>query len=237
MSRSFTPSRRSTRFGQLGRGRLGHGETWRETLWNRPSWADGTLARRVLAAVFALAAIVLFLRGTADSERVPVLVAARDLPPGHLLQTSDLRTASYEPGALPAGAVGDPSTLTGAVLAAAMRAGEVVTDLRVVGPRLAATAIGTSDGRIVPIRLADNAVTGILRGGDRVDVIAATESAPMNARILASNAAVVLVSGSPKHQEARSSTAERVVLVAMSSRDAAAVAAASLSTALTVVFH
>ncbi len=106
------------------------------------------------------------------------------------------------------------------------------TDLRVVGPRLAAVATGARDARIVPIRLADNAVAEILRAGDRVDVIGGEEQGARPARSLATDAAVVL-SGPGDGRGAK----ERVVLVAMDAEHATVVAAASLHTALTVVFH
>ncbi|WP_280233468.1 SAF domain-containing protein [Nocardia cyriacigeorgica] len=217
---------------------LGRGETLREALWNRPPWADGLLARRLLAGALTAAAIILLFRGDPDTDRMSVVVAARDLAPGHLLESSDLRVVERESGALPGGAVHDPAQLLGATLTGAMSGGEILTDLRVIGPRLAAVAAGAADARIVPIRLADTAVADILRAGDRVDVIAADESdraTARPARTLATDAAVVLISGTPGATPAGS--ADRVVLVAMAADNAVAVAAASLSTALTVVFH
>jgi Flp pilus assembly protein CpaB len=196
------------------------------------------LARRLLAGALTAAAIVLFLRGDPGADRMSVVVAAHDLPPGHLLESSDLRVADRESGALPGGAIRAPAPLIGATLTGAMRSGEIVTDLRVIGPRLAAVAGGAPDARIVPIRLADTAVADILRAGDRVDVVAADESdrsTSRPARTLATDAAVVLISGASGATPTR--TADRVVLVAMAADNAAAVAAASLSTALTVVLH
>lgn len=215
---------------------LGSGETWRDAFANRPPWADALLVRRLLAAIFAIVAVALFLRGDPDDTRAAVVVASRDLAPGHLLEPVDLRIAHYPSWALPAGTVHDVAPLNGAVLTAALRAGEIITDLRVVGPRLAAVAAGTTNARIVPIRLADNAITDVLRAGDRVDVVAVEESDAAAARTLATDATVVLVSGSPSEPGPGRAT-ERVVLVALDSARAAAVAAASLSTALTVVFH
>ncbi|WP_433758889.1 SAF domain-containing protein [Nocardia sp. CA-135398] len=215
---------------------LGRGDTLRSAIWNRPPWADALLARRLLAAALTALAIVLFLRGDPGSARAEVVVAGRDLPPGHLLEATDLRSTHLESGALPAGAVDDIAVLVGATLTGAMRTGEVFTDLRIVGPRLAAVATGAGDARIVPIRLADTAVAEILRAGDRVDVIGAEEQGGPGtrpARLLAINAAVVLVSGPGDRRGAP----ERVVLVAMDAEHATAVAAASLRTALTVVFH
>ncbi|MEU1984100.1 SAF domain-containing protein [Nocardia sp. NPDC019395] len=228
-------SRIRTRPGVNARGRLGSGDTWREAFDNRPPWADAVLLRRVLAALCAVAAAVLFLRDDPERVRVSVVVAARDLAPGHLLEPADLRLTELSPGAAPDGAARDPGALTGAVLTAALRSGEVLTDVRIVGPRLAEVATGAPDARIVPIRLADTAITGILRAGDRVDVVAADTTDPVRATTLATDAAVVLVSGSPT--EPGAGRTERVVLVALDARRAAAVAAASLSSALTVIFH
>ncbi|WP_416563635.1 SAF domain-containing protein [Nocardia testacea] len=231
MSRTRPPAR--TGIGH--RARLGVGDTWRDAFADRPPWADGVLLRRVLAALCALAAVALFLRGDPAHARIPVVVAARDLPPGHLLTAADLRLASYPPDAAPDGAATDSAPLHGAVLTAALRAGEVLTDVRVVGPRLAEAATGRPDARIVPVRLADTAITEILRAGDRVDVVAAGTEDPALAQTLAVDAAVVLVSGPPADSGNRH--AERVVLVAMDARRAAVVAAASLNSALTVIFH
>ncbi|QIS06246.1 flagellar biosynthesis protein FlgA [Nocardia brasiliensis] len=201
--------------------------------WQRPPWADSLLARRVLATGLVVLAAVLFLRGDPDAERTTVVVAGRDLAPGHVLTDGDLRAEPRESATLPTGVVRDPTTVLGATLTGATRAGEVFTDLRVVGPRLAAVATGARDARIVPIRLADTAVTEILRAGDRVDVIGGAEQGSRPARTLATDAAVVLVSGPGDGRAVK----ERVVLVAMDAEHAAVVAAASLHTALAVVFH
>ncbi|WP_280268229.1 SAF domain-containing protein [Nocardia wallacei] len=216
---------------------LGRGPRWDPARY-RPAWADATLARRLLAAALAVLAGVLFLRGDPRAQQVEVAVAARDLAPGRILGSDDLRLAPRPAATLPTGAVRELRPVLGATATGAVRAGEILTDLRVVGPRLAAVAAGTREARIVPIRLADNAVADILRAGDRVDVVAAEESADGAhgtgpPRTLAVDAAVVLIAGAGKPR----GTEERTVLVALDAARAAAVAAASLRTALTVVFH
>lgn len=193
----------------------------------RPPWADGILLRRLLAVALLALAAALALRGDPNARRTEVMIAARDLAPGQILGPDDLRAASRETTSLPDGFARSPAPLLGATLTGAVHSGEILTDLRVIGPRLAAVATGSPDARIVPIRLADNAVAAVLRAGDRVDVVVHP------ARTLATDAAVVLVSGgdSPRDSD------ERVVLVALDAQHATAVAAASLHTALTVVFH
>ncbi|WP_107659345.1 SAF domain-containing protein [Nocardia suismassiliense] len=205
----------------------------RFAVWRRPPWADSLLARRLGAAVLIVLAIALFLRGDPGAERTSVVVAGRDLVPGHVLAASDLQSSPREAAALPAGVVRNAADVIGATLTGAMRGGEIFTDIRVVGPRLAAAATGARDARIVPIRLADNAVAEILRAGDRVDVVGGEEQGARPTRTLATDAAVVLVSSPGDGRAAK----ERVVLVAMDSEHATIVAAASLHTALTVVFH
>ncbi|WP_405160643.1 SAF domain-containing protein [Nocardia sp. NBC_01499] len=212
---------------------LGRGGGPRFGVWHRPPWADGLLARRLLALGLVLLAAILFLRGDPGAERASVVVAGHDLAPGHVLEADDLRSAPRESSALPDGVVRDPAAVIGATLTGAMRGGEVFTDIRVVGPRLAAVATGARDARIVPIRLADTAVADILRAGDRVDVVGGEEQGSRPARTLATDAAVVLVSGPGDGRAGK----ERVVLVAMDAEHATVVAAASLHTALTVVFH
>ncbi|MET8425288.1 SAF domain-containing protein [Nocardia sp. NPDC004860] len=202
---------------------------------SRLIWADAVLLRRAGAVALLVLAGFLAVRADPAAGHTPVLVAARDLPPGQVLGDGDVRVAARETATLPAGAVREAARLRGATLAGALAAGEIVTEVRVVGPRLAAVAAQSADARIVPIRLADNAVAEILRAGDRVDVVAGEDSGGGGrpARLLAADAAVVLVSGT---ENPRGRT-DRIVLVALDSRRAAAVAAASLRTALTVVFH
>jgi Flp pilus assembly protein CpaB len=205
-----------------------------------PGWAHTVRARRVLAAALALLAVAVAFRGDPDARRVDVVVAARDLPPGQLLGSADVRTVGHDAGTLPDGVLRAPDLAVGRTLAGAARSGEPITDVRVLGARLAELAGGTADARIVPVRLADRGVAELLREGDRVDVVTATESggaagaAPSGggARILARDAAVVLVAEAGDRRDA-----ERMVLVALPTEQATAVAAASLSSALTVVFH
>lgn len=218
---------------------LGRAPRWEWFRHRRPAWLDGTLVRRILAAALTALAGFLLLRGNPAAERVEVVVAAHDLAPGRAVAATDLRTATFSANSLPGGAIHEPAPLLGATLSAPMRAGEIFTDLRVLGPRLAAAATAAPDARIVPIRLADNAVAEVLRTGDRVDVVAAAEAdtpAATPARTLAAGAVVVSIperSGTGK----TSRSEDRVVLIALDSAHATAVAAASLRTALTVIFQ
>lgn len=218
-------------------GNLGRGRSAEILAGLRPAWLDLTLLRRLAAAGLAAVAAFIALRANSGGEHTSVVVAARALRPGQILAAADLRHAELPSGDLPEGVITDAGQLLGAISTGAVRTGEILTDLRIVSPRLAAAATGTADARIVPIRLADNAIADILRAGDRVDVVAADEGRERSptARTLATDAAVVLVSDTGDDR-AREST-EHVVLLALDPQRAAAVAAASLHTAMTVVFH
>lgn len=215
----------------------------------RPGWAHAAMLRRVLAVLLTALGVALMLRGNPDAVRTPVVVAAHDVAPGRLLTADDTRVVYRAAGTLPSGALRDPNQVAGRTLAAAVRAGETLTDIRLLGPRLAAAATGDANARIVPLRLADAGVAELLREGDRVDVVATVDdagipeqkgigdnsAAPPEPKIIAADAMVVLVSD--PQSGPRNAGKDRVVLLAMGAQPAITVAAASLSSALTVLFH
>ncbi|MFD4183126.1 SAF domain-containing protein [Rhodococcus sp. NPDC058514] len=212
--------------------------TWADRLsrLTRPGPARVTAVRRVLAAALALTAVVLLLRGDPADDRVAVVAAAHDLTPGLILGADDVRLVELVAATVPVGALRTLDDAVGHTLTGPARAGETLTDVRMLGPRLANAATNSSDARVVPIRLADPEVTDLLREGDRVDVLtvdADTDGPAPAARVLASAATVILVSPNDSGHGAR----ERVVMLALPSDQATTVAAASLSTALTVTFH
>jgi len=125
--------------------------------------------RRLLAAVLVAVAVAAGLRAGADPPppRELVLVAARDLPSGAALDADDLVEVGFAPGTAPAGLAEEP---VGRLLASPLRAGEAVTDVRLVGPALTEAHAGLV---AVPVRLPDAGMAGLLRVGDVVDLVAA----------------------------------------------------------------
>ena len=112
----------------------------------------------------------------------------------------------------------------------------MITDVRLMGPRLADAAAGP-DARIVPLHLADTALVDLIRPGDVVDVLAASVSdtgPDARPQVIASDAVVVLVS---EKQKAAGSGGDRVVLVALPARAANEVAGAALVHTVTLTFH
>ena len=123
--------------------------------------------RRLLAALLAGVAVAAGVHtATAPPQpAVGVLTAARDLPAGTVIGGDDLVTVSFAPGSVPSGAARD---LVGRTLAAPVRQGEPVTDVRLVGPALTA---GDPELTAVPVRLPDADMVELLEVGDRIDLI------------------------------------------------------------------
>jgi Flp pilus assembly protein CpaB len=204
----------------------------------RPDWTRTAAARRVTAGALVVLAGVAALRPDPADGRAEVVVFAHDLAPGVELTAADLRIESRSKTTIPDGSQADPATLVGSTLAGPARRGEVITDVRLLSPRLAEATAGP-DARVVPLRLADAALLDLIRPGDVVDVLAADSATPGGAvdeqpRVVATDAIVVLVSEevtSPGRGD------DRVVLVALPAHTANEVAGASLTQAVTLTLH
>jgi len=196
------------------------------------------LARRVAAGGLVVLAGVATLRSNPDGDRVEVVVAARDLTPGIALNPDDMRVEKRLTATVPDGSQASLGAMVGATLASPTRRGEVLTDVRVLGSRLAESTAGPG-ARIVPLHLADSALIDLVRVGDVVDVLAAPATdAPTGTaavtKVVATDAVVVLVSTKQKVQAADS---DRVVLVALPARVANTVAGSALGQAVTLTLH
>jgi Flp pilus assembly protein CpaB len=163
-----------------------------------------------------------------------VVVAVRDLHPGTALTPDDVRLEKRLATTVPDGSQADLGAVVGSTLASPTRRGEVLTDVRLLGSRLAESAAGPG-ARIVPLHLADSALIDLVRVGDVVDVLAAPANDSQGAsRVLAADAVVVLVSAKQKVQAADS---DRIVLVALPARVANTVAGSALGQTVTLTLH
>jgi Flp pilus assembly protein CpaB len=199
----------------------------------RPDWSRTLAARRAASGVLVILAAVVALRSDPQGDRTEIVIAARDLTSGVELTADDVRLENRTAATVPDGAQSDIGALIGATLAGPARRGEVLTDVRVLGPRLAESVAGP-DARIVPLPLADSAVLDLVRPGDVVDVLAAGTEADARPQLVATDAVVVLVSEKPKGAGAGG---DRVVLVAVGAHAANQVAAAALLQTVTLTFH
>src|SRR3954470_5345354 len=115
--------------------------------------------RRAAAALLAAMPLALALRPEAapgaqrSEQRLPVVVAGHDLAAGTVLTATQLRTTRLPPAYLPAGVVPGPASLVGRGVAGAVRAGEPLTDVRLVGQGL--TRLLQDHEVAAPVRLAD----------------------------------------------------------------------------------
>ncbi|MGH3558224.1 MAG: SAF domain-containing protein, partial [Mycobacterium sp.] len=143
--------------------------------WLRPDWSRTVLARRIAAAALVVLAGVAALRPDPGGDRAEVVVAARDLSPGAALTPEDLRLEKRLATTIPEGSQADIGVIVGSTLAGPTRRGEVLTDVRLLGRRLAESTAGP-DARIVPLHPADSALADLVRPGDVVDVVAASDA-------------------------------------------------------------
>ena len=207
-------------------------ERW-DVLWRGSGFGRTLLLRRATAAVLVGVAAVLALTPETGSA-VAVVVAARDLAPGTVLEASEVTMRGLPAPVVPEGAARTPTTVLGRTLAAPVRRGEPLTDVRLTGPDLARTVPAGPDAVSVPLRLADPDVATLLHPGATVDVVTVgkRQDEPVvlarSARVLA-----VLEVGTP-HGGTREG---KLVLVALDPMAATRVAAASLSQTLTVTVH
>lgn len=216
------------------------GESLNPTLLNRfsralrPDFTRTLLARRIAAGGLVVLAGVAALRPDPADADTEVVIATHDLSPGVTLTADDVGVERRSATTVPDGALRDVDLVVGATLAGPARRGEIITDARVLGSRLAGLAAGP-DARVVPLHLADAAVLDLIRPGDVVDVLGAvsaeTDAAP---RVVATNAIVVVVSA---RQKSAGAGDDRVVLVALPGAAANALAGATLVQTVTLTIH
>jgi Flp pilus assembly protein CpaB len=202
----------------------------------RPDWSRTVAARRIAAGALVVLAAVAALRPNPAHSHTDIVVAARDLAPGIELSAADVQLESRTATMVPDGSQSDVAAVVGATLAGPARRGEALTDVRLLGPRLAESAAGPN-ARIVPLHLDDTALLDLIRPGDVVDVLAApTSDSGVDSRpqVMATGAIVVLVSGKPTGAGTGS---DRVVLVALPAHAANEAAGAALVQTVTLTFH
>ena len=126
-----------------------------------------------------------------------IVVAARDLDRGTVLQASDLKVSQFK-GTL-AGSFSSPAQLTGATLVEAVKQNEPLLEERVVskvpGPGSAGSSVPTGL-RAVSIRVSESdGLIGLLRPGARVDLQAVQDrNGGLELRTILQNVEVVAVS-------------------------------------------
>jgi Flp pilus assembly protein CpaB len=205
-----------------------------EALRCRSGFGWMRLLRRAVAAVLVgLAAVLALAPGRASSADDAVVVAAQNLAAGTVLEPAQVTLRGIPRQAVPDGAARVPSAVLGRTLAAPVRRGEPLTDVRLTGPDLTRASSTNPDAVSVSLRLADPGVAALLRPGTTVDVVTVGERQDEPV-VLARGARVLAVLETAAHTGER---AGKLVLVALDPVAATRVAAASISQTLTVTFR
>jgi Flp pilus assembly protein CpaB len=204
--------------------------------WWRELRRAATWHRRLLAAGLAAAAVAVGLQVLQPSPlpTVDVLAAAVDIDAGATLAASDVTTLAFPASAVPAGALAPGTSVAGRAVAGPIRAGEVITDVRLVGPALVA---GLGDGLVAaPVRVADAGTAGLVRPGDRVDVLATPASQDLigqPTRTVAADVVVVAVPG----EEGAGYLDGALLVLATTPAQAAALAGATVTDRLSLTLR
>ena len=191
--------------------------------------------RRPIAASLAFVTVLgaLSVLRPAPPETMDLLIAARDLPAGTVLEPADVTSRAFALDSTIPGAITDVAQASGRTLSAPMAAGEPLTPSRLVD-----AAMSYDRGTFaVPVRLAEADVAGLLAPGMLIDVVRATRGTP---EVVADGVRVITV---PRRPTAGSfigsagSAASSLILVAADRTTAIRLAAAGTDGNLAVILR
>ncbi len=184
--------------------------------------------RRLLSALLAALAVLMVIETLAPATppRVAVVVAAHDLTSAVTLAGEDVTVEQVPPSVVPQGSSSSPAQVLGRVVAGPMRAGEPVTDRRLLGRSLLS---GYPPGLVAtPVRVRDAAVVALLQVGDEISVYAAGRDASY-ADLVVERVPVVTLPQVDDHAQEGG-----LVVLAVTAQQAAALAEASATAPLSV---
>jgi Flp pilus assembly protein CpaB len=157
-----------------------------------------------------------------------VAVAARDLAPGTVISPHDLVVRRYPAAVAPAGS---DTQAVGRTLAAPVRRGEPVTDVRVVSRSLVSAY---PDQVALPVRIADADAVSLVRVGDHIDLVAA-DPRRGTASYVAVDVPVLALPAAAEHDRTGPALTGRLVLVAAAPADVDRIAGAAATDLLSLV--
>jgi len=174
--------------------------------------------RPIAVLLLSLGAFLMWSQDSATPPAEATAVAVADVAAGEIVQPGDVQVVQWPVASRPQAAARSPDEFVGRTATAAIAAGEPLTAARVAGPG-ALSAIGAD---VVAVRLPDDALTrsGLIRAGDRVNVVGQTQS---GVRTLVSGAIVLTV------------TQDQGIIVAVPATNAAQVVQAASSDSSAVV--
>ncbi|MEI6622779.1 MAG: Flp pilus assembly protein CpaB [Actinomycetes bacterium] len=225
--------------------------------------------RRLLAAGLLALAVLCVVRALqpAPAKTTAIVVAAADLPSGHMIESSDVTTTGWPTAVANGSAFTTTESAVGRITSGPLARGEPIGASRIVGPGLLALdtagadppsgARGDSKGAVAaPVRLADAGEAALLKPGDFVDVLAATAPGvggggtreAGEVRTVANSVQVIVVPdstsgtgggllGGGSRAPTRTGEADSMVVLAVDSATASALAGAAATSRLSVVLR
>lgn len=191
--------------------------------------------RRLLAGSAAAVAVAAGLQAAADPP-VPktfVVTAARDLGSGTVVGAGDLRRVAFDPASVPSGVLRE-AEVVGRTTAAPVRAGEPITDVRLVSGSL----LDAYPGMVAaPVRIGDPGAVALLEVGDVIDVLAADPRGSADAVLVADDAPVIALPRGSDTGLAQGGLVGALVVLAVPEETAQDVAAAGTRGFLSLVLE
>jgi pilus assembly protein CpaB len=197
------------------------------------------LRRRLVVATLTGVAVLSGLSAVRPSapHTVAIWVAARDLAGGAPLTGPDLRVERLPTVDVPAGILPASTMVVGRLLAAPMRTGEPLTDVRILSASLLNATHEPGDVA-VPVRVANGPATlALVRAGDLIDVIASPDSdgsGPPAGFTVVHDVRVLATPSNRDGNDNGSGDTAGLLIVAATPRQAATLARASTGTQLSV---
>jgi Flp pilus assembly protein CpaB len=147
------------------------------------------LRRPLAVALIAVGGFLIWVRGNAPVTTIPTVVALAEVAAGDTVEPSDVHVVQWPADTHPPPAATDTTGIVGRRAAAAIRAGEPLTEQRVLGPSL----LAASGAHLVAVALPLDPLScsGLVRPGDRVHLVGRAGTGP---RTLVRDAPVLTVS-------------------------------------------
>ncbi|WP_187774312.1 SAF domain-containing protein [Lolliginicoccus suaedae] len=185
-------------------------------------------ARQATALLLLVLAVIVFLQRGPDHTLATI--ALRGISAGEEFTSANVALRAVDATSLAASSLVTPDEAFDSRAATPIRAGEIITDARLLTPRIVDETSHATGARAVPVRLSDPAVTSLLQPGDRVDVVAVPPGSTQPASVLATDAAVLFTSSAGDAGGA-------LAVLALGPTDAVAVAAHAAQGIVTVTLR
>lgn len=173
------------------------------------------------AVCIAIGGFLLWAHDNAPPATVPTVVATADVPAGGVVSDTDVQVVGWPAQSRPAPAASSVDMIVGRRASAPIRAGEPLTELRVVGQSLLAD--GGPDRVAIALTEDPLASSGLIRPGDLVNLVGQTDAGPRTlvtaAQVLTLRdgvGAVLAVPGSAAAAVAQAAATDSIAMVLLS---------------------